>query len=292
MYIKHFGLVQYPFSLTPNTRFFLKLPGQQEAFNSLIQALENGDTLSEISGEVGTGKTMLCRKVLNTLEFYPERYATAFLPNPLLNEEGIIHALADELDVTIPKEANYRELFKLVSARILELANQNKRIVLFVDEAQAIPDGSLKALYLLTQISAPNGRSLQVVLIGQPELDSLLDQAELTQIREKIQFNYRLPKLDRQDIGAYVEHRLRKAGYSGSRLFNDQALDLVHEASQGTPRLISILCHKAMMVAYGKGEQKVTADFVRAAMADTDSVESKQSWAQRIFSRFEKGSFD
>ncbi len=287
MYIKHFGLLQYPFSLTPNTRFFLKLPGQQEAFNLLISALERGDTLCEISGEVGTGKTMLCRKVLNTLEFYPERYETAYLPNPILNEEGTIHAIADELEIRIPENTSYRELFKAVSSRIIELANRNKRIVLFIDEAQAIPDGSLKAIYLLTQVTTPNKRNLQVVLIGQPELDSLLNQPEFTKIREEIEVNYRLPKLSRDELAAYVEHRLRKAGYSGAILFNNEALDLVYEGSQGTPRLISVLCHKAMMVAYGKGDLKVVGDYVRAAMADTESVEAKKSWAQRLLSRFD-----
>lgn len=285
MYTKHFGLAQYPFSLTPNTRFFLKLSSHQEAFNQLIRALEDGDELCEISGEVGTGKTMLCRKVLNTLEFYPERYVTAYLPNPILNEEGTLQALAEDLDIENSHTLNYRGLLKTVTESIVNYAKQNKRIVLFIDEAQAISDASLKAIYLLTQIKAKNDRGLQVVLIGQPELDRLLAQPGLSQLQEKIKFRFTLPPLTREEMENYIQHRLRKAGYSGQTLFTKSALDKVFNGSKGTPRLISILCHKSMMVAYGKGEAQVTADYVQSAMDDTDAIEPKKSWASRLFSR-------
>jgi len=167
----------------------------------------------------------------------------------------------------------------------VEHANKNKRIVLFIDEAQAISDSSLKAIYLLTQIKAANDRGLQVVLIGQPELDKLLTQPGLSQLQEKINFRYCLPALTRQEMEDYVQHRLRKAGYNGPHMFTQGALDKVYTASRGTPRLISILCHKSMMVAYGKGDSKVTADYVESAMVDTDAVETKKSWARRLFSR-------
>lgn len=287
MYIKHFGLAQYPFSLTPNTRFFLKLMSHQEAFNQLLKALESGDELCEIGGEVGTGKTMLCRKVLNTLEFYPDRYVTAYIPNPILDEQGTLQALAEDLDIETPHKLNYRGLLKTVSEVIVRHAKEKKRIVLFVDEAQAMPDSSLKAIYLLTQIKADNERGLQVVLIGQPELDKMLTQPELNQLQEKINFRYYLPTLSRQEMEDYVQHRLRKAGYSGSNLFTKSALDKVFSASKGTPRLISILCHKSMMVAYGKGESQVTAEFVESAMDDTDAIETKKSWPRRLLSRFD-----
>lgn len=285
MYLKHFGLAQYPFSLTPNTRFFLKLASHQEAFNQLIKALESGDELCEISGEVGTGKSMLCRKVLNTLEYYPERYVTAYIPNPILDEEGTLQALAEDLDIENPHTLNYRELLKTVTESIVKHANANKRIVLFVDEAQAISDSSLKALYLLTQIKADNGRGLQVVLIGQPELDNLLTQPGLSQLEEKINFRYCLPTLTRNEMEDYVQHRLRKAGYNGSHMFTKGALDKAFSASKGIPRLISILCHKSMMVAYGKGDGQIAPDYVESAMDDTDAIDKKKSWKRRLFSR-------
>ena len=285
MYIKHFGLTQYPFSLTPNTRFFLKLPAHQEAFNQLINALENGESLSEIIGEVGTGKTMLCRKLINTLEFYPERYVTMFLPNPMLDEEDAMLALADELKLTGCDELNYRELLRAVSQELTRLAAQNKRIVLLVDEAQAIPEETLKAINLLTQIEAPNNRKLQIVLFGQPELEQLFKQPALSRLQEQLGFTYQLPRLSRKEMEEYVQLRLEKAGYGGAQVFSKEALDQVFKASGGVPRLINILCHKSMMVAYGKGELNVSAEYVDAASEDTDALPAKKSWTRRLFSR-------
>jgi len=122
-------------------------------------------------------------------------------------------------------------------------------------------------------------------LFGQPELDSLLAQPGLHQLRDELSFHHKLAPLDRKEIQSYVDHRLRKAGYNGQQLFADGALDLVFEASKGTPRLVSILCHKAMMVAYGKGLMTVSADCVKAATDDTDALTPKKSWAERLFSR-------
>lgn len=285
MYIKHFGLSQYPFSLTPNTRFFLKLPGHQEAFNQLIAALEKGDVISQLVGEVGTGKTMLCRKLINTLEFYPERYTTLFLPNPVLNEESAMLALADEMKLNTGDQMNYRDLLRVITTELTRLAAQNKHIVLCIDEAQAIPEDTLKAIFLLTQIDAPNDRNLQLVLFGQPEITNLLSQPGMTKLQEQLECTYHLPKLTREETEVFVEHRLRKAGYGGPQLFSKEALDLIFDASQGILRLTNILSHKAMMVAYGKGKLKVTGEHVKAAMDDTETSSSKRHWAQRLFRR-------
>ena len=285
MYIKHFGLAQYPFSLTPNTRFFLKLLAHQEAFNQLIKALENGESLSTIIGEVGTGKTMLCRKLINTLEFYPERYVTMFLPNPMLSEDDAMLALADELKIMDCDKLNYRALLKEVSLELNRLANQNKRIVLFIDEAQAIPEDTLKAIFLLTQIEAPNNRKLQIALFGQPELTNLLNEPGLTKIKEQLGFSFQLPKLKRQEMQDYILHRLERAGYNGAPIFDSKALDKIYKASDGVPRMINILCHKSMMVAYGKGEMRVTEAYVDAASDDTDALPVRKSWTRRLFNR-------
>ena len=285
MYIKHFGLTQYPFSLTPNTRFFLKLPAHQEAFNQLIKVLEIGEPLSEVIGEVGTGKTMLCRKLINTLEFYPERYVTMFLPNPMLDENDAMLALADELKLNDCDNMNYRELLKAVSKELTQLAAQDKRIVLLIDEAQAIPEDTIRAIHLLTQLDAPNNRSLQIVMFGQPELKNLFKQATLSKLQEQLGFTYELPKLSRQEMEDYVQLRLEKAGYGGPAMFTKESLDLIFKASQGVPRLINILCHKSMMVAFGKGELSVTAEYVDAASEDSDALTARQGWRRRLFPR-------
>lgn len=287
MYIQHFGLAQYPFSLTPNTRFFLKLPSHQEAFNLLIKSLNEDGELAKITGEVGTGKTMLCRKLLNALEAHANKYVTAFIPHPILTEEALMHALAEELRIEHADDLSYRELLKRVSSEIIRLASHGCKVILFVDEAQAMPEESLKAIHLLTQIQTDEQRRFQVVLFGQPELDTLLKRPGLTQLNEHIAFSYQLPALDRPGTEAYIQHRLAKAGYSGPHMFTETALDAIHKASGGIPRLINILAHKALMVAFGKGEVRITEDYVNAAIDDTESTqESSKSWAQRLFNRF------
>ena len=138
MYLQHFGLAQYPFSLTPNTRYFLKLPSHQHAFDSLIAALDEDGCFSKVIGEVGTGKTMLCRKVLNALEPYQDKYLTAYIPHPILTEEATMHSFAEELGLELDEGARYGEMLKQITSAIVENAKDNKQVVLFIDEAQAI----------------------------------------------------------------------------------------------------------------------------------------------------------
>jgi len=185
MYIQHFGLAQYPFSLTPNTRYFLKLPSHQQAFDLLLKALEGESHYSKIIGEVGTGKTMLCRKVLNSLEAYKNKYITAYIPHPILSEEGIMHALAEELSVEHDPSSSYFVLLTLISKEIIDLSREGKHIVLFIDEAQAMPEETLAAVHLLTTLDRETGASLQVVLFAQPELEVLLTQPTLAQLIAK-----------------------------------------------------------------------------------------------------------
>ena len=193
MYNQHFGLAQYPFSLTPNTRFFLKLPSHQEAFAQLVRSLGVNGEIAKLTGEVGTGKTMLCRKVLHALDAHRDKFLTAYIPHPILSEEGILLAIAQELDLAADDEDSFCTLLKLVSGRIRELAEQGRRIVLFIDEAQAMPEESLKAIFLLTQVELPPERKMQVVLFGQPELDALLQQPALSQLQEHVNYSYVLP---------------------------------------------------------------------------------------------------
>ena len=284
MYLQHFGLAQYPFSLTPNTRFFLKLPSHQEAFDRLVQALQEEGNFSKIVGEVGSGKTMLCRKVLNALEGHKNQFVTAYIPHPILSEDALLEAIADELLINRPDSLQYRDLLKLISAELLNYAEAGKQTVLFIDEAQAMPEESLNAIYLLTQAQAESKRPLQVILFGQPELEELLDTPMLKQLKQGISFSYTLAPMDREAVDAYLQHRLAKSGFSGGTLFNAAAVNLLHDASGGVPRTINILCHKALMVAFGKGDRLLDASHVERAVADTEALPRKRSWTERLFS--------
>ena len=272
MYLQHFGLAQYPFSLTPNTHFFLKLPSHVEVFNNLVKTLASQGGFIKITGEVGTGKTMLCRKTLNALGSHKTRYVTAYIPHPILSEEGLMHALAEEFSVNHRPTDSYYDLFRKVTEQLAVYQREKKWVVLFIDEAQAMPQETLEAIRLLTAAGSGKNKLLQVVLFGQPELDSLLDQPSLRTLKKQIGYDFTLPALDRAGVEAYVTHRLMKAGYNGSILFSSSALDLLYRSSGGIPRLINVLAHKSLMAAYGKGRHLVDSRHMESAVADTASA--------------------
>ncbi len=287
MYIQHFGLAQYPFSLTPNTRYFLKLPSHQRAFDFIIQTLQAEDCFTKITGEVGTGKTMLCRKVLNALEVLEDRYVTAFIPNPVLDEEGIMFAVAEELNLSVESSASYYDLLKTISEELVRLSAAGKMAILLIDEAQAMPEESLEAIRLLTAVEgypAVNA-PLRVLLFGQPELDELLERPALSELSRIINTAPQLDALDRDDVEAYLAHRLTKAGYNGSSMFSPKAIDIVFSASKGIPRLVNILAHKALMVAFGKGDYSLTDKHIELAIEDTESAQHLDSGSKNLFSR-------
>ncbi len=273
MYLQHFGLRELPFSLTPNTHFFLNMASYQKAYNMLMVSLANAEGFIKIVGEVGTGKTMLCRKVLNTLEEDRENYITAYIPNPVLSPKGLFLAFAEELNIEIDQDVGHHRLLKAITERLVEFSAIGKQVVLFIDEAHAIPEQTLEALRLLTNIETETAKLFQVVLFAQPELDVALGQPSLRQLRQRITFSFEIEVLDRDGLDRYVSHRISTAGYNGPSLFSKRALDYLYRTSHGVPRVINILCHKALMVGFGKGERTVQADHIRLAADDTEGVE-------------------
>ncbi len=273
MYLQHFGLRELPFSLTPNTQFFLNMASYHKAYNMLMVSLANAEGFIKIVGEVGTGKTMLCRKVLNTLEEDKEAYVTAYIPNPVLSPKGLFLAFAEELNIEIDQDVGHHRLLKAITEKLVEYSANNKQVVLFIDEAHAMPEQTLEALRLLTNIETEQVKLFQVVLFAQPELDVSLSQPSLRQLRQRITFSFEIEALDRDGVERYVVHRLATAGYNGPFLFSKRALDYLFRASDGIPRVINILCHKALMVAFGKGERAVQVDHIKNAAEDTEGVE-------------------
>ncbi|RDE18860.1 AAA family ATPase [Motiliproteus coralliicola] len=280
MYQQFFGLNELPFTLTPNTHYFLNLPTHQEALNLILVALENGDGFVKIVGEVGTGKTLLCRKVLNALD---EDCISAYIPNPYLSADGFRMAFARELGLELDTLKGSFDLLERINQRLVELVAEGKRVVLIVDEAQAMPEKTIEALRLLTNLETETTKLFQVVLFGQPELDELLGQSSLRQLLQRITFSYRLRHLDLEGTGQYLHHRLTLAGYNGVPLFEAKAVKKLWQASSGTPRLINILAHKALMVAYGKGDRRVSAAQVVTAVEDTEGVVLQSSAKPRLW---------
>ena len=269
MYAAHFGLRELPFGITPDTSFFFGSPGSQEALNTLLVAARGGEGFIKITGEVGTGKTLLCRKFMATLG---EGFVTAYIPNPYLEPRTLMLALADELEVELERDVGQHQVLKAIARRLLELAGQDKRVVLCLDEAQAIPVESLEALRLLTNLETEKRKLLQIVLFGQPELNRKLELESIRQLAQRITFHYHLGPLSRDDLDYYVAHRLRVAGFTGARLFTRAAIRGLYKASGGVPRLVNIMAHKAMMLSYGQGKQQVAGSHVSTAARDTIGV--------------------
>lgn len=269
MYAAHFGLRELPFGITPDTSFFFGSPRSQEALNTLLVAARGGEGFIKITGEVGTGKTLLCRKFMATLG---EGFVTAYIPNPYLEPRTLMLALADELEIPLERDVDQHQLLKAINLRLLDLAAQDLRVVLCLDEAQAIPVDSLEALRLLTNLETEKRKLLQIVLFGQPELNRKLELDSIRQLAQRITFHYHLGPLNRDDLDFYVAHRLRVAGFTGARLFTGAAIRGLYKASGGVPRLVNIMAHKALMLSYGQGKQQVVKRHVAIAARDTVGV--------------------
>jgi MSHA biogenesis protein MshM len=280
MYEKHFNLTELPFTLMPNTAFFYNLAAHHEAFNTLMLHLRGGEGFIKITGEVGSGKTLLCRMLLRHIG---DDFFTAYIPNPDLESVVLRKSLAQELNV---EEENFTDQHKLLSAinqKLIELHAQGKRVILVIDEAQALPTESLETLRLLANLETQSSKLLQIVLFGQTELDMRLSQGSLRQLKQRISFSSKLALLKYSELGSYINHRLKVAGYKSKYpLFSKPALWFIFQKSKGVPRLINILCHKAMMSAYGRGKHKVTYFDAIRAYKDTESVSNHSPLAVTI----------
>ncbi|TBU99948.1 ExeA family protein [Stutzerimonas kirkiae] len=279
MYEAFFGLREKPFALTPNTDFLVQLAPYQACLNLLRVALGEGEGFIKVTGEVGTGKTLLCRALLNELD--SERYQVAWLPNPALNPMGLRQALAHELHIADVEELDNHGLLSALHQRLIELAAAGKSTVVLIDEAQALPSATLEGLRLLTNLETEQRKLLQVVLFGQPELDATLAREDFRQLRQRITFSYRLRPLDVRDASRYLQERLAVAGYRGEPLFSGASVRLLVRGSGGIPRLLNILANKCLMAAYGEGARQVAPRHVRRALEDTEGARrssSRLSW--------------
>lgn len=270
MYLYHFGLGELPFTLTPNTNFYLPMAMHDEALAVLSTALQTGEGFIKVIGEVGTGKTLLCRKLLNEI---PEHFVTAYIPNPYLNPDELRRAVAVELGVKQAQRMSVQLLTQRIQTRLLELHSQGHSVVLILDEAQALPEDSLEALRLFTNLETETRKLLQVVLFAQPELDTRLAKTEFRQLRQRITFSYKLRVMNAIEVQQYIHHRLQVAGYKGADLFTARMCKKITKVSQGVPRLVNILCHKMLMLAYGQGHYKMTVNLLNTAVKDTESIE-------------------
>jgi len=269
MYLYHFGIKELPFTLTPNTNYFFGLPSHKEAIQVLLTAIKTGEGFIKVTGEVGTGKTLICRKLLNEL---PAHFMAAYIPNPYLTPTELRRAVASELNVVLTDHTDQQEFTQRIQQRLIRIHQESKGVVLIIDEAQALPIESIEALRLITNLETESRKLLQVVLFGQPELNDKLSLPELRQLKQRITFSYNLQLMDGDQVYQYVKHRMKVAGNPGSDLFDRQCCSLLFKASKGTPRIVNVLCHKALMLAYGEGLQKISPSQVKLAIKDTEAA--------------------
>lgn len=280
MYARHFALREPPFSITPDSAFFYPHEGAQGALNMLLVALRSGEGFLKIVGEVGCGKTVLCRQLLKTLQ---GECVTAYIPNPDMGPDDLLMALIHELDVAVAPPLNRHKMLNALQDCLLSHAAAGQRVIVCIDEAQAIPLQTVESLRLLSNLETEKRKLLQLVLLGQPELDEKLARPEIRQLLQRITFSEYLGPMPAQRVPAYLAHRLATAAGEATdiQVFEPDAAQSIAHFSRGVPRLVNILAHKCLMLAYGENEHRVSPRHVHIAAADTPGVRAARSWWRR-----------
>jgi MSHA biogenesis protein MshM len=281
MYEGHFSLREAPFSITPDTDFFYPHEGAQAALNTLLVALRSGEGFLKIVGEVGCGKTLLCRQLLKTLQ---GECITAYIPNPDMGPNDLLMALAQELAVALPAPLNRHALLHALQACLLAHNQAGRRVVVCIDEAQAIPLRTVESLRLLSNLETEKRKLLQLVLLGQPELDVKLAHPDIRQLLQRITFSEHLGPMLPARVPVYLAHRLSRAALGPQtdiQVFEPQAALAIARFSRGVPRLVNVLAHKCLMLAYGEDVHRVTVTHVALAAQDTPGVALPLPWWRR-----------
>ncbi len=277
MYLEHFGLREAPFKITPHTEFFFAGANRGETLEALIYAITSGEGIVKVTGEVGAGKTMLCRVLMERL---PKSVETIYFAVPSLSPDELLATVANDLGVSTDG-GNITKLIRALQVRLIEIHGNGKRVVALIDEAHAMPVETLDQIRLLSNLETSHEKLMQIVLFGQPELDQHLSMPNIRQLKERITHSFNLLPLPARDIKDYLNFRLRAAGYHGPDLFSPEALKLITEASEGLTRRINIYADKTLLAAYAGGTHTITPDHVRAAITDTQIVLPAPKSSQR-----------
>jgi len=269
MYLSYYGFKEMPFNITPDPRFLFLSPTHQEALQHLKFGVRERKGFIVLIGEVGCGKTTLCRRFLNELD--PARFDTALILNPRVTETQMLKAILRELGETKLARSQV-DLVSQMNRVLLERIGRGRDIVLIIDEAQNLSFEVLEQVRLLSNLETDKQKLLQIVLLGQPELKEILARDELRQLRQRILVHYELHPLSRRDMIHYIQHRLTLAGGSGRPAFTPWALREIHKASRGIPRIVNNLCDKAMLAAFIRESDEVNYWDARRAARDMDNL--------------------
>ena len=282
MYYSHFGLNQAPFKITPNTEFFFSGGNRGPILEALIYAISHGEGIIKVTGEVGSGKTMLCHMLPTRL---PAHIETVYIANPSVSPEEILHAIAFELHLDVGRNAQRLEVMQALHDILIKRYAEGKRVVVFVEESQSMPLATLEEIRLLSNLETKNDKLLQIVLFGQPELDDNLRQPNIRQLRERITHSFRLEPLAPGEIREYLMFRMRAAGYRGPDLFSGSVVKHIARTSLGLTRRVNLIADKALLAAFSENTHTLRAKHIDAAVRDSEfsqelprRVESRHLW--------------
>ncbi|HMC12938.1 MAG TPA: AAA family ATPase, partial [Gallionellaceae bacterium] len=266
MYLKHFGLNEPPFKITPVTNFFFSGGNRGEILDALIYAVTGSEGIIKITGEVGSGKTMLSRMLLERLPLHVE---PVYLANPSLSREEMLYAIADSFNLNLEGQ-RVNIILQTIQNLLEQKLREGKRVVILVDEAHAMPLDTLEELRLLYNLQVGDHKLLQIVLFGQPELNEKLEQPNMRQLKDRIVHHFNMQPLSKSTIESYLMFRMRTAGYRGSNIFSADAIKLIGNASQGLLRRINVLADKALLAAFVEDTNNIEARHVQEAIRDSD----------------------
>ncbi len=280
MYYAHFGLKEAPFKITPHTDFFYAGGNRGAVLDALIYAITHGEGIVKVSGEVGSGKTMLCRMLETRL---PDTVETIYLANPSVSPDDILHAIAFELQLPVAEKASRLEVMRALQEHLLARHAAQRQVVIFVEEAQSMPLATLEEIRLLSNLETQHHKLLQIVLFGQPELDTNLSQPQIRQLKERITHSFYLGPFAPPAIKDYLMFRLRAAGYRGPDLFDDQTVREIAKASKGLTRRINIIADKTLLAAFSDNTHTISKKHVRAAVADSEFAGNNRFGRYRVY---------
>ena len=267
MYLEHFGLKRPPFKITPDTSMFYSGNKRGAALQALKYAIASGEGIVKVVGEVGAGKTMLCRMLETELD---DNIEVVYIANPSLSPENILHVIAFELKLNITSASSKLEVMQALQTYLLDKHANNKQVVVFVEEAQSMPIETLEEIRLLSNLETNDHKLLQMILFGQPELDEKLRMPAIRQLKERITHNFYLDPFPPKDVYQYLNFRLRAVGYQGPDLFSPKMANNIERKSNGLTRRINILADKALLAAFSDGGHDIHAKHIRLAARDSD----------------------
>jgi general secretion pathway protein A len=275
MYRKFFGLKEKPFEITPDPQFVYLSEKHEEALSHLKYAIREGKGFSVITGEAGTGKTTLVNLLLHTVG---TQIRTSYIFNPVLDQPDFLNYICDDFGIKSDGMKSRGQCLTALHNFLLDCYAKDEKVFLIIDEAQSLKPELLQEVRLLTNLETSKKKLLHVILLGQPELNKMLNEPRLRPLKQRITVRYHLPPLDRKETREYIIHRLKKAGSRNVAIFDKAAVDKIYKYSNGIPRVVNIICDNALLTAFAQGTHSVGKKMIKEVIGDLENDRKKWNW--------------